>query len=282
MRQSRSRQIVRLQRLAEPYLKQKEEDDKNWKRTIRGAANHAAVLAFLIRYGKPQMDEPLSDACERCAQSPAWRDCCDEFRSLLPGFKYLPVESPGQFEPHSSDRVSIIGETLRHIIITTYPGADEKQKLEAALASAPPWLLWFTFSDYTAKLLKLTIPDLSKVTKLMRSKANFDIWWGLPRGAFERALWPHGSEDEPLARTDLDLLRRPTIQDATRPLTRRELMRRNAALKKSEREREEAWPDLIPAEILKLSFSEFRLRSKNRDFHHAIIGRPRPRSTARS
>jgi hypothetical protein len=279
MRQTRNRQIVRLQRLAQPYLKQKEEDDQNWKQAIRGAANHAAVLAFLIRYGKPQIDEPLSDACERCAQSPAWQDCCDEFRSLLPGSKYLPVESPGQFEPHSSGGVSIIGEALRHIIITTYSGADEKQKLEAALASAPPWLLWFTFSDYTAKLLNITFPDLSEVTGFRRSKANFDIWWGLPRGPFERAPWPHGSEDEPLARTDLNLLR-PTIQDATRPLTRRELMRRNAALKQSEREREEAWPDLIPAEVLRLPFSEvFQLLSESRDFHHASIGRPRPRST---
>ncbi len=281
MRHTRRRQIVRLQRLVQPYLKQKEEVDQNWKQTIRGAVNHAAVMAFLIRHGKPQIDEPLSAACERCAHSPAWRDCCDEFRSLLPGYQYLPVESPGRFEPHSSGDVSIIGKALRHIIIATYPGADEKQKLEAALASAPPWLLWFTFSDYTAKLLNITLPDLSEVTGFMRSKANFDTWWGLPKGAFEQAPWPHGSEDEPLARTDLDLLR-PTVENATRPMTRRELMRRNAALKKSEREREEAWPDLIPAEVLRLPFSEiFQLRSKNRDFHHAIIGRPRPHRLTR-
>ncbi len=278
MRQTRSRQIVRLQRLAEPYLKQKAEEEQNWKETIRGAANHAAVLAFLIRHGKPHIDEPLSAAFERCAQSPAWKDCCDEFPSLLPGYKYLPVKSPGRFEPHSSGHVSIIGERLRHVIVTTYPGADEKQKLEAALASAPPWLLWFTFSDYSAKLLNLTLPDLSEVSKFMRSKANFDIWWGLPRGAFERAPWPYGSEHEPLARADLNLLR-PNMEDATRPLTRRELMHRNAALEKSEREREEAWPELIPAKLLKMTFHEmFRLRPENRDFRHARIGRPRPRS----
>ena len=93
MSQARIRQIARLQRLAQPCLKQKEQDDRKWQQTIRGAANHAAVLAFLIRYGKPRIDEPLSDACERCAQSAAWKDCCDEFKSLLvPGSEYLRLE----------------------------------------------------------------------------------------------------------------------------------------------------------------------------------------------
>ena len=176
--------------------------------TIFGAADHAAVLAFLVRYGEPQIDEPLSRACERCAASDAWKDCCDEFKSLLlPGSEYLRVKSPGPFQPHDMDSVNVIGAALRHVIISTYSGADEKQKLEAAFASAPPWLLWFTFADYTAKLLNFTISDLSKVSGYMRSKANFDIWWGLPRGAFERSPWPHGSESDPLARTDLNLLR---------------------------------------------------------------------------
>ena len=283
MSQARIRQIARLQRLAQPYLKQKEQDDRKWQQTIRGAANHAAVLAFVIRYGKPRINEPLSDACERCAQSAAWKNCCDEFKSLLvPGSEYLRLESPGPFQPHSVGRVSIIGEALRHIIIYTYSGADEKQKLEAAFASAPPWLLWFTFADYTTKLLNLTIPDLSNVTGFMRSKANFDMWWGLPTGAFERIPWPHGPEDEPLARTDLTLLR-PTIAGGTRQMTRREQMRERVALQKSDRDQcQDAWPALIPADYLKLSRSErLSLHSKNRDFHHANIGRPSPGSTTR-
>ena len=89
MSRARIRQIARLQRAAQPYLKQKEQDDRKWQQTIRGAANHAAVLAFVYRYGQPQIDEPLSDACERCAQSAAWKECCDEFKSLLmPGSEY--------------------------------------------------------------------------------------------------------------------------------------------------------------------------------------------------
>jgi len=39
----------------------------------------------------------------------------------------------------------------------------EKEKLEQVFASAPPWLIWFTFADYTAELLGLSLPDLSSV-----------------------------------------------------------------------------------------------------------------------
>jgi hypothetical protein len=242
-----------------------------------------AVLAFLVRYGEPQIDEPLSLACERCSESAAWKDCCDEFESLLlPGSEYLRVKSPRTFQPHDMDGVNIIGPALRHLIISTYSGADEKRKLEVAFASAPPWLFWFCFADHTAKLLDLRIPDLSTVTRFMRTKANFDIWWGLPKGAFERVPWPRGSEDDPLARTDLNLLR-PTIEGATKPMTRRELMRERAALKKSDRgEFHEAWPALIPAKILRMSRSELiSLTLRDRDFHHASIGQPRPSRTTR-
>ena len=91
MRNSRFRQIARFEKLARPFLKQKHEADREWQRTIDGAVNHAAVLAFLARYGAPQISEPLSDAYERCAQSAAWKDCCDEFRLLLPGYHdFLP------------------------------------------------------------------------------------------------------------------------------------------------------------------------------------------------
>jgi hypothetical protein len=283
MRATRIRQMARLQKLEQYFLTRKDDEDREWELTLWGAANHAAVLVFLTRHGEPQINEPLSDACERCAQSPAWKDCCDEFKSLLvPGSEYLGVQSPGPFQPHSMDKVNVIGSVLRHVVISTCSGADEKQKLEAALASAPPWLLWFTFADYTAELLKLAIPDLSEVTGLMRSKANFDIWWGLPRNAFERSPWPHGSESEPLARTDLNLLR-PTMKGATRLMTRREQMRERAALKKSDRgERQESWPPLIPVEYLKLSRSErISLAHGDPDFHHASIGQPRPVSITR-
>jgi hypothetical protein len=43
-----------------------------------------------------------------------------------------------------------MGSPLRHAVISSFPGADEKEKLDAVFASAPPWLIWFTFGDYTA------------------------------------------------------------------------------------------------------------------------------------
>jgi hypothetical protein len=80
MRQTRIRQIAHLQRLAQPHLKQ---DDRKWELIIRGAVQHAAVLAFLIRYGDPRADEPLSSACERCTASTAWKGRWEEFKSFI-------------------------------------------------------------------------------------------------------------------------------------------------------------------------------------------------------
>ena len=277
MRQARIRQVARLQRLAQPYLKQKEQDDQEWELTIRGAVQHAAVLAFLIRYGDPRDGEPLAAACERCVASSAWTKCCGQF----PWFLQDP-SGDNAFRPHSSDRVTCMGDPLRHFVIASFPGADEKQKLNTAFAAAPPWLLWFTFADYTAKLLGLTLPDLSSVSCFTRAKKNFDIWWGLPTGAFERELWPRGPEQEPLARTDLSLLW-PTMNISVGATTRRYLMRERMAFEKSTRdENQRHWPDLLPAQVLKLSRSEFlslneRLNHRNRDFRHATIGQLSPR-----
>jgi hypothetical protein len=175
-----------------------------------------------------------------------------------------------------------MGDPVRHFVIASFPGKDEKEKLNTAFIVAPPWLLWFTFADYTAKLLGLTLPDLSKVSCFIRSKNNFDTWWGLPTGTFERELWPRGQDQEPLARTDLNLLR-PIRHNSVRGMTRREQMRERIAFAKFTRdEKQRHWPDLLPAQVLKLSRSKFlslteRLNPRNCDFHHATIGQPSPR-----
>jgi hypothetical protein len=272
MSETRVRQIARLEKLAEPYLKRKRQEEREWQETISGAANHAAVLAFLIRYGNPRLDEPLSRACERCTETAAWKDCCLEFKSIL-----IKSLGPRPFKLHDRSAVSVVGAPLRHFIISTFPGADEKQKLDAVFAAAPPWALWFTFADYTAELLDLTLPDLSKVSRFMRSKENFDIWWGLPTGMFEREPWSHGYERELLARTDLNLLR-PTREWPAKGMTPRELMRERAVFKKSDcGECVDSWPPLVPVEFLKLPVKEkISFISRNRDFHHADLARPNP------
>ena len=34
-------------------------------------------------------------------------------------------------------------------MISNFPGTDEKEKLNTVFVLAPPWLVWFTFGDYT-------------------------------------------------------------------------------------------------------------------------------------
>lgn len=255
MSQTRFRQIARLEELAQPYLKRRRQIEKEWQRTIPGAANHAAILAFLIRYGDPKIGEPLSCACQRCSESSAWKEFSDKFPSIL-------SLRPGEysFKPHNRDSAGVIGTPLRHLVISIFPGADEKEKLDAVFASAPPWLIWFTFGDYTAELLGLTLPDLSSVAGFARSKANFDLWWGLPSDAFERRPWPDGPDNEPLARTDLKLLR-PTTGSPDGQMTPRERKRARAIHMKSDPiKRMDDWPGLPTLEFIQSLIPSF-LRS---------------------
>jgi hypothetical protein len=251
MSRVRFRQIVRLETLAQPYIERRQQTEKEWRSTRSGAAAQAAVLAFLIRYGNPTIDEPLSCAWRRCSESSAWKECRDRFHSDQ---RWLDGEYP--FRPHNRDATRGIGEPLRHVVIASFPGADEKETLDTVFASAPPWLIWFTFGDYTAELLGLTAPDLSSVAGFARSKANFDRWYGLPSGAFERRPWPHGPDNEPLARTDLKLLR-PEMERPDNQMTPRERRRARATYMKSHPiERPDDWPSLVPLEFLEMSFED--------------------------
>jgi hypothetical protein len=168
-----------------------------------------------------------------------------------------------------------MGGPLRHFVISSFLGSDEKQKLDRVFAVAPPWLLWFTFADYTAALLGLTLPDLSEVSQFMRSKQNFDLWWGLPRGAFKEDPWPFGMECEPLARTDLDLLR-PAWKGPVKIMTHRELRRERAASMKSEGL--QLWPALPSAVTLK-TFNEMsqeellKVMHRQSDYYHHPLRR---------
>jgi hypothetical protein len=157
------------------------------------------------------------------------------------------------FEPHNRDSALLIGMALRHAVISSFPGTDEKEKLGIVFASAPPWLIWFTFADYTAELLGLTLPDISSVTGLARSKANFDRWHGLPNDAFEPSPWANGTENEPLARTDLNLLR-PAPHWPDSQMTPRQRRRERAIRSKSHPiKRTDDWPDLLASELLEES-----------------------------
>jgi hypothetical protein len=191
----------------------------------RGAVAHATLIALLARYGNPRLGEPLSCAYARFAKSELWALFRQKF---LPDRTILPDDVECSF-PCTRDQVTIMGDKLRHFAIATFPGADEKEKLNRVLRSAPPWLLWFTFADYSAKLLAVSLPDLSTVSRFERSKEIFHGWWGLPQGAYECRPWPHGIDGEALARTDLSMLGLEAKQDA--PITNRQ---RKRALAKSQ------------------------------------------------
>ena len=243
MSRNRFRQIARLERLADPYLDYQRRIELTWQQKLRGVVGHAAVLAVLIRHGDPKIGEPLSDACKRVECS-AWRECVEKFPFGLKEGHRAP-----RFEPYDQNSVALIGMQLRHAVIATFRGSDEREKLDAAFAAAPPWLIWFTFGDYTGRLLDLKIPDLSSVTGFARSEANFKRWFGLPCDAFEPRPWPNGLKNATLARTDLNLVRPPT-QRLDSQMTPREQKRARAIHLKHTDEHTEHWPDLLPAKYL--------------------------------
>jgi hypothetical protein len=248
MNQIRSRQIARLEKRALPYLRQKESIAQQLRNLRRGAVAHATLIALVVRYGNPRLGEPLSCAGARIAKTELWAS----FRQKFPPDRTI---YPADFEysfPNTRDQVTQIGDALRHIAIATFPGADEKEKLNCVLRSAPPWLLWFTFADYSAKLLGLRLPDLSTVRRFERSREIFHAWWGLPQSAYECRPWPDGTEREPLVRTDLSLLGLGTHQDA--PITNRERKRALANSARSNPGQQIDWPGLISEKRLQLDF----------------------------
>ena len=271
MSSNRFRQIDRLEKLAQPYIRRKQQVEQKWRLIPQHAASHAAILAFVIRHGDPKIGEPLSCAWERFINGPVWNECCNKWEAMQlehlgdewkehgdetsPGNRLASISRSHQVaSPYGRDGVWIIGSYLRHELIASFSGATEKKKLEGVFASAPPWLIWFTFADYTAEVLGLSLPNLSSIASFARSKADFDNWCGLPSGAFVRRGWPDGPDSEPLARTDLNLLR-PATQRPIIPTTRREHRRAHAIDLNSRSAKSTAgWPDLISLEYLTMPF----------------------------
>jgi hypothetical protein len=243
MYELRAKQITRLEKRARPFIEQRLGSAERWERVRRGALNQAVALGFLLRYGEPQIGEPLEEACQRVTKSDGWK----EYQGIIPPRMTL-IGYEDQFGPWGRGSVVEIGEVLRHLFVSRLPGRSEKEKINAILQSAPPWIIWFTFADYTAAVLDLEIPDLSSVRRFARFRTVFDIWWALPSGAFERLPWSEieGCEIE-LADLDLGLLRPEPGRD--RLLTKRERKRQIAASFHWPDE----WPAMYPLDWLRLA-----------------------------
>jgi hypothetical protein len=269
----RSRQLARLEKLAQPYIKGRQRIEEEWQELRQGAAAHAAVLAFLIRYGEPTIDEPLSCAWQRCSESRAWRECGRRFPMARYPWRWKAENPLDSLEEHfpgdNRTGVRFFGIPLRHWTIASFPGADEKESLNKVFASAPPWLIWFAFGDYAAKLLGLTLPDLSTVAGFARSKADFDLWPGFPSGVFERRPWPDGPDNEPLARTDLQLLR-PEVECPDGQMTPRE-RRREDYMKSHTIEHANDWPSLDSSEFLEMPMNDQFLAAGYPKLHVSLL-----------
>lgn len=149
---------------------------------------HAANLAVFVIYGEPKIGEPLTMA---------WRRIRHKMDSL-----------PDPCDPFKQKPALFMSLLARQDIIAKLPGGSEREKLDQVFASASPWLIWFTYGDFTADVLGLSLPDLTPVRKFVRAREFVDIWPALPRDAFECKPWPDGSLDETFTDDDREFLRK--------------------------------------------------------------------------
>jgi hypothetical protein len=181
---------VRLERLAEAYLRPREQGDSRAEEVVREFASIlTANLSALILYGDPKIDEPLSFAWRRCLESAEWQ----KRREKYGGWDEYGRDTCG--DPFVCYGAKGIAKYFREHFLPDLPGADEVEKFSLIFKQAPPWLLWFTYGDADAQILGITLPDLSTVQRFIRDPQNFASD-ELPMGPFECRLRADGSEDQ--------------------------------------------------------------------------------------
>jgi hypothetical protein len=186
---ARFRQTARLERLAEAYLRPKEEADSQFEESVRNYAFiHSANLSALILYGDPKIDEPLSFAWRRCLESAEWQ----KRREKYGGWDEYGRDSCGDPFDFGATRIA---EYFRKYFLPDFAGGDEVEKFSLIFKKAPLWLLWFTYGDVNARILGIKLPDLSTVNRFIRDPRNF-INGELPPGPFEYRLRADGVEDQ--------------------------------------------------------------------------------------
>lgn len=171
MTRSRRVRIARLEDGLSRYLAALDDEDNPSERTAREDQAFRCVfaratnLAFLIHIGSPTLGEPLSAAWARTG----FKGSASPFDN-----RYFPDPSPEK--------------VAREIHASTIPGLPdlrEKENLDKIFASAPAWLIWFAYGDFTCGALGLKMPDLSSVVMLVRDGTTLAHYPSLPSGAFE-------------------------------------------------------------------------------------------------
>jgi hypothetical protein len=177
--QSQRQRVAQLERQIPRYCRVMEQVTKTADdEFVVKSGIHATNLAVLIHIGKPQLGEPLSVAWERVGRGD-W----ERLKSL---------------DPFETFMARTTCHMCRYLVLPHAPGKNDKEKIALIMASAPAWLLWFTFYDITARMLDLPAPDLSTMRKFSRSLTTLRQYPALPKGAFEYRPRPNGSDEEPL------------------------------------------------------------------------------------
>jgi len=222
-----SRRLATVKRLAQRYVDRQREAGKQTKapqteELIRKCCFYrVACVCLVCLYGDPKMDEPLIRAWERCIESDEMKLCFRKHGNLRDYAGSIFKERANvPMDPFYNLAVRHIAHYFYECVLPEISGSDSRVKFNRILAAAPLWLLWFTYMDWHARQLDLTVPDLSSVSRLVREP--FPRSSTLPKGPLVAQQLPAGCEDPIYAARH----NRPTSIALPDNLTRRERERK--------------------------------------------------------
>jgi hypothetical protein len=129
---------------------------------------------LIILFGDPQIDQPLSNA---------WERCCDSASPLLLNRTKNDLKDRGH--PFDRDKARWSAWYFRDLVMPQLAGATEQEKFAPIFRDAPLWLLWFVWADITMEALEIAPRDRAAVCRFRRSGDDFRRWPLLPSGKFE-------------------------------------------------------------------------------------------------
>jgi hypothetical protein len=178
---ARRRQMARLEKLAAPRIEQirvakAQLEQKVAIRIYDDALMHAANLSLIILFGDPQIDQPLSNA---------WERCCHSASPLLLNSKVKENNLKNWGPPFDQDKAHYSAMCFRDIVMPQLAAPTEQEKFATIFRDAPLWLLWFTWADITMEALEIPPRDRAAVCRFRRPQDDFRRWPLLPSGKFE-------------------------------------------------------------------------------------------------
>jgi hypothetical protein len=145
------------------------------------------IIALLVLYGDPKITESLELAWQRCRESSAWRNCIERDPDFC-GSRSEHEDTPFIFYVAPD-----IARYFEKYFLPNLPGESEKEKLQRIFERAPSWLVYFTCADIYARLLSISIPDVSSLSRFWRYHSGFLD--SLLTGPFDYQPLPDGAID---------------------------------------------------------------------------------------